>query len=367
MTPVLKEVSVTADAEVINSPDGTISVVKNNNRKIIRGYYYFAHQEYELERLHILRDYYSLSEVTAECTNQFQEIRTLAFWLRGIWRDGWHTEYTKFLHTPWNALVSLSMVPEKQGSGMCTIYGTTFIQCALSLGHVARGIVLDHHYISEVWIDDLKKWVVIDVAATMASLKSSFYEKDGVPLNSLEMHRITNAGDNDKIWIVPAGGQFDKMNSADAGKYKMLGGIQWKPRFGMPLRNNFLTSLLPGELEHGFMQYHYDGYLWWKDSAIPKYEEYTFQSSHERDFYWTANQVEMFLYATGTPGEIRILLDTDMPNFKEYLVRVDDGEWKSAGSESIWRLKQGNNSIEVKPVNKFGREGAVSGIEVRYL
>ena len=184
VSPAIEEVAVSADIDIINSADKRVGIKQNNNQKIIRGYYEFAHQEHDLERLHMLKERYRLDEVTAGCTTQFQEIRTLAFWMRGIWRDGWNTEYNKTLHTPWDAFTALLMTPHYQASGMCTIYSTTFVQCALSLGYHARGIVLDHHYVSEVWIDDLQKWVTIDIAATTTSLRSSFYEKDGIPLNS---------------------------------------------------------------------------------------------------------------------------------------------------------------------------------------
>lgn len=366
VTPVLQGVSISADIDITNQPNKNLQIQSDENQKIIRGYYNFAYQEYDLPRLEMLRKEYCLDEVIYGASTQFQAIRTLAFWLRGSWRDGWNRYYGAMLHTPWDAFVALEMVPHGKASGMCTIYSTTFIQCALSLGFNARGMVLDHHFISEVWMDELKKWVTIDIAATTTSLRSSYYEKDGQPLNSLEMHRETQAGNNDKIWIVPAGGQYDKLPSVDEiGKDGMLGALCWKPRFGIPLRNNFLTSLMPGELEHGFMQYHYDGFLWWKDTPVPVYEEYTYQSSHPRDFYWTLNQTQIFFNATQSPDELNVTLDTVTPNFDKFLVRMNDAEWKEPGSEFTWKLHSGENTISVKSVNKFKRDGIVSKIIIK--
>ena len=73
---------------------------------------------------------------------------------------------------------------------MCVIYSNTFIQCALAVGLQARGNVLDHHFVSEVWSNEYKKWVTFDIAASVDSIRSSFHMKDDTPLNALETHTL---------------------------------------------------------------------------------------------------------------------------------------------------------------------------------
>jgi hypothetical protein len=167
-----------------------------------------------------------------------------------------------------------------------------------------------------------------------------------------------------EIWIVPVG-IHAKVNAAEASENHLLGPNKIKERFGIPLRNNYLTSWLPGELEHGFTQYHYDGYLWWKDTPIPKYEEYTYQSSHRRDFYWTLNQAQIFLTAGNQKDDLTVILDTETPNFENFKVRVDGKKWKDSSSEFLWKLHSGDNTIESKPINKFQKDGIVSKIIIR--
>ncbi len=363
-TPVLKKIVVRADLEIVHEKDPAVRVTAVDNMKIIRGYYPFTFQDAAEPRLEVLRQRYRLDEVVGRTSSEFEKFRVLAFWMRGIWRDGWG-KHNLELHTPWDALIALELAPQYKAAGMCVIYSNTFIQCALAVGLLARGVVLDHHFVSEVWSNEHRKWVTFDIAASTDSLRSAFHMKDDVPLNSLETHTLAREGKKDQVWIVPAG-PFPKINGADQKKEKMLGPNEWEARFGMPFRNNYLTSWLPGELEHGFIQYHYDGYLWWKDAPIPKYEEYTYQSSHARDFYWTANHAQIFLSATADRAELRVELDTVTPNFASYEVRFDGGEWKPCGSDFSWTLHPGTNSLEVKPVNKFGLGGITSVVKIEY-
>lgn len=363
-TPLIKKLSVKADLDVIGQAAGGVKVAAYDNPQIIRGYYNYTFQDAAEPRLDVLRNRYRLDEIVAHCSSEFEKFRVLAFWMRGIWRDGWG-KHNMELHTPWDALVSLELAPQYKASGMCVIYSNTFVQCALAVGLQARGVILDHHFVSEVWSNEYKKWVTFDIAASTDSIRSAFHVKDETPLNALETHTLAREGKKDQVWIVPAG-PYPRINGADQKKENMLGPDQWEPRFGMPFRNNYLTSWLPGELEHGFIQYHYDGYLWWKDTPIPKYEEYTYQTSHPRDFYWTINQAQVFLSATEKPAELHVQLDTVTPNFAGYRVRLDGGEWKESGPEFAWTLHAGANTLEAKPVNKFQKDGITSLIKIEY-
>jgi len=361
-TPILKSLIIRADCDINQEKDKNLRIIEVDNPKIIRGYYHFTFQDFSEPRLEILRNRYRLEEVVGHCSTEFDKFRVLASWIRGMWRDGWG-KHNLDLHTPWDALIALELAPQYKASGMCVIYSNTFIQCALALGLQARGIILDHHFVSEAWSNEYRKWVTFDIAASTDSLRPVIHRQDKIPLNSLETHLLAHEGKKDQIWIVPQG-PFSEINGADQKKEKILGPNEWEARFGMPFRNNYLTSWLPGELEHGFIQYHYDGYLWWKDSALPKYEEYTYQSSHARDFYWTINQAQVFLSATDNPDKLRVQLDTVTPNFASYKVRIDNTEWKTASSDFHWTLHSGINILEVKPTNRLGLDGIVSMIKI---
>ena len=76
------------------------------------------------------------------------------------------------------------------------------------------------------------------------------------------------------------------------------------------------------------------------------------------------------LTATERLGELSVLLDTVTPNLKGYLYRLDGGEWQLLPGEGddphsrraafTWKLRRGENTLEVKPQNAFGRDGMVS-------
>jgi hypothetical protein len=110
LTPVLKKLVVRADLEVIAKPADGIKVAAYDNPPIVRGYYHFAFQDAAEPRLAVLRNRYRLDEVVAHCSSEFEMYRTLAFWMRGIWRDAWGKHGIE-LHTPWDALISLELAP----------------------------------------------------------------------------------------------------------------------------------------------------------------------------------------------------------------------------------------------------------------
>jgi hypothetical protein len=67
----------------------------------------------------------------------------------------------------------------------------------------------------------------------------------------------------------------------------------------------------------------------------------------------------------GEGGRIRVGLKTMTPNFEAYLARIDGGEWKGVEDGFGWKTHAGVNRLEVKTVNQFGVDGAVSVVEVR--
>ena len=76
------------------------------------------------------------------------------------------------LKTPWDAEVIFEMVPDFKASGMCTIYANAFVQCALAVGLNARGNVLDHHFVSEIWSNEYEKWVLFDIGFNNQSVRT---------------------------------------------------------------------------------------------------------------------------------------------------------------------------------------------------
>ena len=126
-------------------------------------------------------------------------------------------------------------------------------------------------------------------------------------------------------------------------KFKLEGRLRLFGRFCIHLRNDQLTSLGRDEPEHGFGSYHYDGYLWWEDELGERLPWFSLWSSREGDFHWTLYQTEVYLGTTEEDTVLRVLLDTETPNFWKYEARRDGGGWEEMPEEFMWRLHPGEN------------------------
>jgi hypothetical protein len=368
-TPVLRKVSLEAEVSAMDEDLAELAkmkVLECQNEKIVRGSYPFAFQPYEERRLQILRERYELDWVTKPGRTDFEKLTLLRDWIRQQWEDGWKRAtnwggrlgYIDYC-PPWDGLVILELAKRKLALGMCTHYSTAFVHACAALGYPARTVIIKAHCVTEVWSNEHKKWVMFDVGGDVDdSTKATYhFEKDGVPLSALEAHQAWIKGDLDAIRIVPekAAKRFPSVRDR----------ISLFERFCITLRNDELTSLEPGEPEHGRMCYHYDGYLWWKDERSPL-PWFSLQSNRAYDFHWNVNVTEIHLSLGGSRASLKVQLETVTPNFDKFLVRLDGKEWVEKPSSFLWSLHQGINTLEVKSMNKFGREGIVSSVKVEY-
>ena len=81
--------------------------------------------------------------------------------------------------------------------------------------------------------------------------------------------------------------------------------------------------------------------------------------------HWTINHVAIFLYETSENNTLSAFFDTVTPNLDKLMLRIDGGNWMETPSKFSWKLKSGINTLEVKPVNKWGLEGITSEITVK--
>lgn len=357
-TPSFKDVRLTVDEDEQLLPDN-VKLTELQSYPVIERSYPFAYQ-HESSRLKILRDKYHLADVVAPGKTELEQIVLLRNWVRNQWPKGWEHNDLQFV-PPWDALVILDMAKREQALGMCTHYSTVFVQCALALGFNARQLVLDHHCAAEIWSDQFGKWMVVDTGNSYDATKNCHFEKDGVPLDALEIRDLWLKKQLNQITVVYSP-PYQPINGQEMTD-KKVDQIQFNTyiRFCAAFRNNHLDTPFPGELEQGEANYFYDGYLWWQDGAVPThYTEYKNLTYRPQDLYWNLNQVQLDLQA-GTPNTVRASFATQTPNFSHYLVRLDGGEWKKQVDSSFnWPLHAGTNKLEVKVVNTFGREGRPS-------
>jgi hypothetical protein len=359
LTPVLRSMRIVGNVDTQPSPAG-IKVTSLQSQRPVNTSYTFGYQPNGSPRLKLLHDRYKLADVIAPGKTEMDKLVLLRDWVRHQWPNGWAHNDLMYV-PPWDALLILDMAPREQALGMCTHYSTVFVQTALALGWNARHLVLDHHCAAEVWVDELGKWVVMDAGNSSDPTLNCHFEKDGVPLSALEIHDLYNSNQIDRISVVYSAGRGSIPGPELANRKNQIQFDNYV-RFGIPFRNNHLDTPFPGELEQGEAHYFHDGYLWWTDSVIPtRSSEYSRVTNRTQDFYPNLNQVALDLQTGEGANRVRAGLSSETPNFSHYMVKVDDGEWQKFNGDAYdWTLHAGTNRIEVKSVNKFGREGRAS-------
>ncbi|MBI4025706.1 MAG: hypothetical protein HY360_12050 [Verrucomicrobia bacterium] len=330
----------------------------------------FAHQP-PYHRLTQLRNRYKLDEIAAKGKTELEKFVLLRDWARYTAPKGWDAGATQWV-PPWDALVILETNnPGRNGGGnqplalcMCTHFSTIFVQCAVALGYNARHLILDHHCAAEVWSNQFRKWIVMDTGNSTDPTLNCHFEKEGVPLNALEIRQLWKANRTNEIEAVytpPRGrvrGPDMSKNQCGFGTYR---------RFAIPFRNNHLATPFPGELEQGESDYYCDQYLWWEDRAVPtESPEYGKTTCRPADFYWTLNETAIDLQSSDGDDTLTVALDTVTPNFDKFLVATDGGKWESRPASFAWKLRPGENKLQVKSVNRFGIEGMESVARVGF-
>ncbi len=252
--------------------------------------YPFTHQDPAEPKLSILRRQERLDETIAGGATQWEQALALRSWVAVQWVHRAPHEFRRCC--PWDALTILDWMRADRGHGQpqpdayCTHYAVVLAQCGLALGWQARLWVMsaeptlhtNGHFVAELWSKAHGKWVMHDADT------DSHIERDGVPLGVLEIHDAWREGGLDGLCVVAG---------TNAGKVKI--GPDWIEemlplglyRFcGLVLRNNHLSTLVPGPVEHGWTAYKWDGFLWYRDGAEPELPFFSLSSSRRADFDW---------------------------------------------------------------------------------
>jgi hypothetical protein len=377
------------------SDRSNISITAAGGPRILQGSTPFVYQE-PSPRLKLLRERYQLDKVIAPGKTELEQLMLLRYWVRNQWHSAWGSNNAAWM-PPWDALIILEAKDQADCLTMCTHYAAVFTQCCLALGWNARHCILDHHCVSEVYVNQHNKWVMMDAGNSKERADVGLhFERGGVPLSALELHLAYTTGKTDGIQVCftpaalaekiaplcrpappssPAGGEGrvrgdrpDTIPLADLGKYPVCQ-IENYRRYAFPPRNNYLSSLLPGELYQGWSEYFYDGYCWVGDSPddpkiSPEYSRHL-SPARPQDIDWSLNWTRIHLARTAKAGELQVDLETHTPNLAR-LERWEDGAWKPVGAAFVWRLKPGENELRVRSVNRWDRPGAEAKVQVKW-
>ncbi len=391
LRPFKLEYDVVRPTELGDDEVDRYRIIRAGNFQVARSSVPFVYQD-PSPRLKLLRERYQLDKVIAPGTTEMEQLMLLRWWVRHQCHTGWGSHPALYI-PPWDALLILENRDRPDCLVMCTHYAAVFTQCCQALGWNARHCILDHHCVSEVWVDQHRKWVMMDTgnSAERADVGLHF-ERNGVPLSALELQKVyvyPRRGEDVTACFTPARlaekiaplcrpapprketlpPRPDTVSLAELRKYPVCQ-IENYRRYAFPPRNNFLTTLYPGELEHGFSHYFYDGYCWVGDSPdkptlSPEYSRHL-TPARPQDVDWSLNWVRAHLLRTSTQGELRVDLETFTPNL-ERLERAGPDEkdaWQPTPATFTWKLRPGLNELRLRSVNRWHRAGQPTVVEV---
>jgi hypothetical protein len=370
---------------------GRLTVASPGSREIRVGATRFVYQG-PSPRLKLLRERYKLDQVIAPGKTEMEQLMLLRYWVRNQWHTAWGNHPAAWM-PPWDALIILESKDRPDCLTMCTHYAAVFTQCCLALGWNARHCILDHHCVAEVYVQQHDRWVMMDAgnSAQRADVGLHF-ERGGVPLSALELHLAHKGGKTAGLTVhftpkrlvekvaplcrpAPAAQKKfpprpDVIPLAELPKYPVCGLENYR-RYAFPPRNNYLSSLLPGELYQGWSEYFYDGYCWVGDSpdsptVSPEYSR-LLSPARPQDIDWSLNWSRVHLSRTGKPGEVRVDLETHTPNLGRLEKRAEGKEgWQATPASFVWRLRPGVNELTVRSVNSWGKAGGEARVRVEW-
>jgi hypothetical protein len=230
---------------------------------------------------------YKLQQITQSAETEFEKQMSIKTWCHNVLKNG----------TPsrdYSDLTSREILEDAQEGKefWCTQYSLLFLQVGVALGFYTRRLGVDsqdkqkdmHHGVCDIWTDEFKKWYIVDAQNNI------HYEKDGVPLNALEIRNeyIKNKASN----VVGILGNHKEQVHFDENSYgySTPSNYYW---FFISLRNNFFEE--PGIYNTKALLWE-DDYnkdeIWYRGggkndeiSPHPMYESQFVRTSKELDLY----------------------------------------------------------------------------------
>jgi hypothetical protein len=354
-TPVLRAVRLTAAVEEEPAAWGRLAAA--DNPAIVRPSRPFGLQAPTWRAL-MLRQRWNLDTVVAGAADDFEKIVRLAHWTREQWSDGWRSDL-KDLHVtpPWDAALILTLAKADLAQGMCTHFSTVFVHCCAALGIPARHLICKAHCSAEAWSDRFRTWVWVDCGGDPDDTRRAVYhvERNGVPLSALAARAAWAAGDLSGVRLVGRRAQE---------AFRLEARLAHLQRLCIPGRNDQMTSLSPGEPEHGALYYHYDGYLWWRAPGVAPLSWFSLSSDRAADWEWTPNRTRIHLRRMGRRGVLAVQLESSMASRTGFQEKRDEGAWRECPAESEWALHPGENVLAARSLSAFGGEGPTAWVRL---
>ncbi len=189
-----------------HSIPGDFEVIRCDLPAFVGGFTQMDYGDPLAERTVQLREEYRLDELVAGYATEFEAQCALKRWVRSRWNHGWSLSF----NTVRDALDILHEADRGEHFN-CGFYSRVFIECARSLGWVARPLGLGveeiafprghnvgnvGHSVPEIWSNEYRKWIILDPDLNV------HYERYGVPLSALEIQDAWLSREEDTVAMV---------------------------------------------------------------------------------------------------------------------------------------------------------------------
>jgi len=344
-----------------------LHLISLSNEKIITSPHNFRYQPYGEPILLYLRKEFKLDDVVKPARSELEALVLLRNWARSRFqRKDFHPQMKVF-----NALDILrrnyhNSTKEPYNPTQyrpCHFFPLLYSQVLLSMGYQPRLMRIslpedrgyNGHGLIEVWSNQFKKWITMDPDLNL------HYEKDGLPLNLLEVHNARYSPIPAKIKIVRS-----KQTSGDNAHLNPIH-VEEMIRYHsyiqiMDMRNDWLTN----HYFRGHPRRSDQSGLMWVDPQIPPVFTFKPKTTDPDDFYWSLNQTEIWVKKNSQGKEILFLaFKTVTPNFKHFEIQLENKKRINTTNPFFnWELHPGKNSLQIHSINKFGLPGIPSRIEL---
>jgi hypothetical protein len=368
-----------------------IKSAKLNAKKLIvdapalkRSHYDWTFQETDNQDLIRFRERFQLEKVIENASDEWHAIRLIRNWVYmqnsrggGDGPNGVSQADTESLVLACNAGASF----------FCTYFARMMVAATLSLGFVSRlvslGVDFDRwnknrgHGVCEVWVNDFKKWVLIDAHF------DKHFEIKGVPLNTYEIHRAAVEGREAEV-DYSKGPDGQLIDPYENGRGWPDGGTQLDLYFW----HNYHLKNTPFHVSGSwdFTKYilleddSHQGKTWnqGKNKKHIAYQHKFISETNIDEVYFDVNSVylepKIFVENEnapenvalgGTRGIVVFNVGTFTPNLSGLEIKLDGKHWQpqTVWTRVQWALHKGDNSFAVRTVNKFGRKGPITKLE----
>ncbi len=383
-----------------------ISKIKVTNPELRKTSIPYIFPNAENSSVKTLRRKFDFSEALGK-GDEYQDQLAIARWVRANIYCPEKGRFAGTVAATNNPIEILELSRNKAAGFWCSHFSIVFPACANAAGFVARSLGVDsfhtkyqdstHHGTSEIYSTLLRKWYLID------TMHGCLYLKKGVPLNAYEIAEewLDNQGKSIRIYNFLDDKIIRKSNKEALGSQHESSAYYF-----------FKTSLLMDPFHRNgnaypersvfFRDKKRSKHTWYAGPGgktggkgsyrHPEYSGAFLTTSRIEDFYFDVNTVNVQARPMSGTGSIALSFETFTPNFSKFLYRINRSGWKSFSGkrpwraerggyllkggeyniypeqktrldEVAWKIKRGLNVFEVKPLNLFKKEGAVSRIE----